>query len=179
MKTQSVMRFLVETIVLVALAFVLAQGIKIFLVEPYMIPTGSMIPTIEEKDRVLANKLSFWLGGKPRRGDIVVLDDPTKEYPQLIKRVIAIGGDTVDLQDGRVYLNGELLDEYYVYGKPTKPAGDRVIYPLEVPQNMVLVMGDNRGNSIDGRSFGPTLVDNVNGRGFWTYWPLDRFGPLK
>ena len=175
---KSFIRSLVETVVLVLLAFVIAQGIKTFLVEPFLVPSGSMLPTIELRDRVLANKLSFWLGATPRRGDIVVLDDPTGEYPQLIKRVVAIGGDEIDLQDGRVFLNGQMLDEPYTYGKPTEPLGG-VAFPFQVPDGAVFVMGDNRTHSADGRVFGPTKVENVNGRGFWTYWPLDRFGPLK
>jgi len=179
MTAKSVTRFLIELVVLVGLAFLLAQGIRTFLVEPFMIPTGSMQPTIDINERVLANKLSFWLGGKPRHGDIVVLDDPTNAYPQLIKRVIAVGGDTVDIQEGRVYLNGELLEEDYVHGKTTYPLGNHLEYPFEVPEGSVLVMGDNRGNSQDGRDFGPTPIEDVNGRGFWTYWPLGRFGPLR
>lgn len=167
-----------EMVVLVALAFIIAQGIKTFLVEPFLVPSGSMIPTIELRDRVLANKLSFWLGAKPQRGDIVVLDDPTGEYPQLIKRVVAVGGDTIDLVDGKVYLNGELLDEPYTYGKPTMPLGG-IEFPHTVDVDSILVMGDNRTNSADGRVFGDTPIKNVNGRGFWTYWPLDRFGPLE
>jgi len=165
-------------VIYVVLAFILAQGIKTFLVEPYLIPSGSMIPTIELRDRVLANKLSFWLGAQPHYGDIVIIDDPTGEYPQLIKRVIGLGGDTLDLIDGKVYRNDVPLDEPYTYGKETYPIG-RVQFPLEVPKGSIFVMGDNRTNSADGRVFGTTPLDSVNGRGFWTYWPLDRFGALR
>ncbi|MCL2491366.1 MAG: signal peptidase I [Coriobacteriia bacterium] len=178
MNARSFGRFIFETVILIVLAFILAQGIKTFLIEPYLIPSGSMIPTIELRDRVLADKLSFWVGSRPKRGDIVVLDDPTDEFPQLIKRVIAIGGDTLDLRDGKVYLNDEILDEPYTYGKPTYPLGG-VTFPLEVPYDSVFVMGDNRTNSADGRVFGITPLSSVNGRGFWTYWPITRFGVLR
>lgn len=179
MPTQHPLRhFIIETLVLVVLALVFAQGIKFLLVEPYLVPTGSMIPTIKERDRVLAFKLPFVFGAKPHNGDIVVIDDPTGEYPQLIKRVIALEGQTIDLRDGSVYLDDRLLSEDYVHNKPTRAMG-RVEFPYTVPEGSVFVMGDNRTNSADGRYFGAVPIKTVRGTGFWTYWPLRRFGSLK
>ena len=134
----------------------------------YRIASGAMAPALELQDQVLVDKLSFRLGAQPQRGDIVTLDDPTGEYPQLIFRVIAVGGDTIDLMEGQVYLNGELLDEPYVHGKPTYPAGGLPL-PAEIAQGSVFVMGDNRTNSTDGRFFGPVSVDTVTGRVFRIY----------
>jgi signal peptidase I len=179
MSTNSVTRFIVETLVLIVLAFLLAQGIKLFLVQPYLVPTGSMIPTIEIRDRVLANKLPFWFGAQPKQGDIVVIEDPTEEFPQLIKRVIATEGQTIDLRDGKVYLDGQQLDEEYAHGLPTVILGAAVDFPFTVPAGDIFVMGDNRTNSADSRVFGSVSTDTVRGRGFWTYWPFSRFGPLK
>lgn len=173
----STTRWIIETLVLVVAAFILAQGIKYFLVQPYLVPSGSMLPTIEINDRVLANKLVYLVGGKPARGEVVVLDDPTGQYPQLIKRAIATEGETVDFKDGAVYIDGKKIDEPYVYGKPTQPQS--VPIPFTVPAGYIWVMGDNRTNSGDSRSFGPVPVKTVRGRGFWTYWPLEQFGPLK
>jgi signal peptidase I len=93
-------RWLLETALLVVLAFVLAQGIKTFVVQPFVIPTGSMIPTIEEGDRVIAEKLTYRFFGEPEAGDVVVFDDPTGQNPQLIKRVIAVEGQTLDVREG-------------------------------------------------------------------------------
>lgn len=173
----SMVRWVVETVGLLLLALVLAQGIKTFLVQPYIVPTGSMIPTIQINDRVLANKLVYWVGTEPAQGDVVVLDDPTGQFDMLVKRVVAVGGQTVDLQDGQVLVDGERLIEPYVHGQPTEMQMQS--FPYEVPEGDVLVLGDNRTNSADSRTFGSVSVDSIRGRAFWTYWPMDRFGALR
>jgi signal peptidase I len=173
----SLARWLVETALLVALAFALAQGIKTFIVQPFVIPTGSMIPTIEIGDRVLADKLVFRFVREPERGDIVVFDDPSGQHPQLIKRVIATEGETVDVQDGKVLVDGEVLDEPYTYGKQTDPGS--VSLPVTIGDGEVWLMGDNRPESGDSRFFGARPVSTVRGRAFWTYWPPSRFGDLN
>lgn len=173
----SVGRWLIETVLLVLVAFALAQGIKTFLIQPFVIPTGSMLPTIQLNDRVLAEKISFRLGEKPEPGDIVVFDDPTGQHPQLIKRVIATEGQTVSVKDRSVYVDGEKLDESYVYGKPSDPGP--VPLPTVVPAGAVWLMGDNRPFSGDSRFFGPQPVSKVRGKAFWTYWPPKRFGALN
>lgn len=170
-------RWLIETVLLVALAFALAQGIKTFVVQPFVIPTGSMIPTIEIGDRVLAEKLTYRFSGEPQRGDIVVFDDPDASRPQLIKRVIAVGGETIDVMDGAVYVDGERLEEPYTHGTNTEPGS--VELPFTVPEDSVWLMGDNRPNSGDSRFFGPRPLDAVRGKAFWTYWPPGRFGTLE
>lgn len=170
-------RWLIETVLLVALAFALAQGIKAFVIQPFVIPTGSMIPTIEIGDRVLADKIVFRFIREPQRGDIVVFDDPNGQHPQLIKRVIATEGQVVDVQDGRVFVDGEPIDEPYTHGKQTEPGS--VPMPTTVPDGQVWLMGDNRPESGDSRFFGPRSVETVRGRAFWTYWPLNRFGTLE
>lgn len=174
---QSFGRWLLETVVLIGIAFLLAQGIKTFIVQPFVIPTGSMIPTIEEKDRVLAEKLSYRFGDEPSQGDIVVFDDPNGQHPALIKRVIATGGQTVEVKEGAVYVDGKKLDEPYLYGKVTDPGP--VPTPITLGDDQLWLMGDNRPNSGDSRFFGPRPASSVRGRAFWTYWPLDRFGKLE
>lgn len=173
----SVGRWLVETAVLILLAFALAQGIKSFVVQPFVIPTGSMRPTIIEEDRVLAEKITYRFNREPQVGDIVVFDDPLGEHPQLIKRVIAVGGQTVDVQDGAVVIDGQALSERYTHGAPTEPGS--IELPVTVPDGYVWLMGDNRPNSGDSRFFGPRPVNTVRGRAFWTYWPPSRFGTLQ
>jgi signal peptidase I len=170
-------RWLVETVLLIALAFALAQGIKTFLVQPFVIPTGSMIPTIEIGDRVLADKIVYRFVREPRRGDIVVFDDPTGSHPQLIKRVIATAGQTVDIKDGKLLVDGKVLDEPYTHGKRTDP--QIVPMPVKIDPGYLWLMGDNRPQSGDSRSFGEMPVKVVRGRAFWTYWPPSRFGGLK
>jgi signal peptidase I len=177
-ETTSTARWLIETALLVLLAFALAQGIKMFLVQPFVIPTGSMEPTIAIGNRVLAEKLSFTVLGKtPSYGDIVVFDDPAGQHPQLIKRVIAVGGQTVDVKDGAVWVDGQKLDEPYIHGEPNEPG--TVPLPITIPQGSVWLMGDNRTNSGDSRFFGPVPVENIRGHAVWTYWPPKAFGPLE
>lgn len=169
-------RWLIETIVMVALAFLLAQGIKAYILQPFVIPTGSMEPTIMINDRILAEKLSLrWR--EPVVGDVVVFDDPMGRYPQLIKRVIAVGGQTVDIRDGRVYVDGEPLDEPYLQDVETTPGTEPL--PVTVPEGYVWLMGDNRPNSGDSRFVGPQPLTAVEGRAFAIYWPLNRVGALK
>lgn len=169
-------RWIIETVLLVAAAFALAMLIKFLLVQPYIIPTGSMIPTIQINDRVLAEKVSYRFR-EPEYGEIVVFDDPTGQHPQLIKRVIATEGQTIDIRDQRVLVDGKPLDEQYTYGLPT----DRgtVEMPMQVPPGYVFLMGDNRPNSGDSRFIGPQPNTAIRGRAVWTYWPLSRFGKLQ
>ena len=172
----SVGRWLVETALLLIVAFVLAQGVKTFVVQPFVIPTGSMTPTIGIGDYVLAEKLTYRFAHPPRQGDIVVFDDPMRQHPQLIKRVIATEGQTVDIRDSRVYVDGKPLSEPYARGLLTQPG--TVTTPVVVPSGQVWLMGDNRPNSGDSRFFGPRPVSSVHGRAFWTYWPPSEFAPL-
>lgn len=170
-------RWLIETAVLVLLAFALAQGIKSYVIQPFIVPTGSMLPTIQLKDRVLAEKITYRFDHGPRVGDIVVFDDPAGMHPQLIKRVIAVAGQTVDVHDGGVYVDGKRLDEPYTYGKPSELGS--ISLPVTLGKDEVWLMGDNRPDSGDSRFFGPRPVSTVRGRAFWTYWPLNRFGKLE
>lgn len=172
-------RWLLETAILILLAFALAFGIRTFLVEPFIVPTGSMIPTIQINNRVLAEKITFRFVRPPRYGDIVVFPDPKGEHPHLIKRVVATGGQTVDLRGGKVYVDNTVLVEPYTHNLPSMPLTREYSFPLKVPEGYLWVMGDNRTNSGDSRVFGPIPVSEVQGRGVWTYWPLGAFGPLK
>lgn len=177
----SIVRWLIETALLVLLAFALAQGIKGYVVQPFIIPTGSMQPTIELRNYVLAEKISYRFSRSPRSGDIVVFNNPTKDpsAPILIKRCIAVGGQTIDLRDGTVYIDGKPLDEPYTYGKPTHPLNPTIQYPFRVPEGSYWMMGDNRTNSGDSREFGAVSEDEVIGHAVWTYWPVDKFGALQ
>lgn len=171
----SFLRWLGELVLMVLLAFALATGIRTFVVQPYVIPTGSMIPTIGIGERVLANKFIYRFS-EPQVGDVVVFDDPTGSVPTLIKRVIAVGGQTLDIRDGAVYVDDVKLDEPYTHDKPTEP-GD-VLLPITIPEGEVWLMGDNRPNSHDARWFGSQPVSILQGKAFVRYWPLNRFAGL-
>ncbi|MGB4592271.1 MAG: signal peptidase I [Coriobacteriia bacterium] len=174
-ESPSFLRWLLELVVMVALAFALATVVRTFVVQPYIIPSGSMVPTIEISERVLANKFIYRFES-PKRGDVVVFDDPTKTVPTLIKRVVATEGETVDLIDGKVYVDGVALDEPYTYGKPSEPAA--VPMPFTVPAGHIWVMGDNRTNSADSRVFGAVPLSSIDGRAVLRIWPLNRFAKL-
>lgn len=168
-------RWLIETALMIALAFLLAQGIKTFVIQPFVIPTGSMEPTIVSGDRVLAEKISLRFRDV-RTGEIVVFDDPTGRHPQLIKRVIAVEGQTVDIRDGSVVVDGTPLDEPYVHGKVTDQG--TVPLPITLANDQVWLMGDNRPNSGDSRFMGPIDESMVRGRAFSIYWPVSRISTL-
>jgi signal peptidase I len=179
-KPTSLLRWLLETALLVVLAIALAYAIRTVLVEPFIVPTGSMIPTIQIDNRVLAEKVTYRFIHPPRYGEIVVFPDPKGEHPHLIKRVIATGGQTVDLRGGKVFVDGKELYEPYTYGKPSDPLPNMSIrFPYRVPEGQVWVMGDNRTNSADSRAFGAIAIESVQGHGIWTYWPLEHFGKLE
>jgi signal peptidase I len=182
-------RTMLEWIAVAAGALAVALLIKAFLLQAFYIPSGSMEPTLVEQDRVLVNKLSYRFGD-PGRGDVVVFEKPPNasgDINDLIKRVIALPGETLSLSDGEVYIDGVLLDEsdYLPEGVETfplnaipncdnEPANDT----CTVPADRVFVMGDNRGGSTDARRFGPIETDSIVGRAFLKVWPIGDIGFL-
>ena len=179
-QSTSVARWLLETSFLIVLAFTLAQGTRALAVQPFVVPSGSMIPTIELQNRVLVEKVTYRFARPPRQGEVVVFDNPNQANPKekiLIKRVIATEGQCVDIRDGKVWVDGAELDEPYVHGKATTPG--TISMPITIPVGEVWLMGDNRPRSGDSRLFGPQPVSKVRGRAVWTYWPLKEFGELE
>ena len=164
------------------IAFAVFALVRTFVVSPYVVPSGSMCPTIQVGDSIFAQKVTMRLGMDPEDGDIVVFDNPvpTSEHAILVKRVIAHAGQTVDLVDGAVYVDGQRLDEPYAQGStfplPSQAPGVQVRFPFTVPEGCVWVMGDNRENSADSRYFGPVPRENLVGVAFMRYWPFDRIG---
>ncbi len=168
-----------EFIVMLAVALVVAWLLQTFVAQFYIVPSGSMEPTIETNDRIIAEKVDL----NVQRGDIITFDDPTGEHSTLVKRVIATGGQTVDLIDGTVYVDGVALDEPYTYGKESVPLSStldnmQIDFPYTVPDGSVWVMGDNRTNSADSRYFGAIPVSSITGRAIFVYLPLSAIGTL-
>lgn len=175
----SLLRIVRETLLLVVLAFALAQSVRAFAVQPFVVPSGSMLPTIQLHDRILAEKVTYRFIRQPEVGDIVVFDNPDKRNKRerfYIKRVVAVGGQTVDVKGDRIWVDGVQIDEPYINGLPTTPG--TVQFPVRIPIGCVWLMGDNRPGSGDSRFFGPQPVSHVRGRAVWTYWPPGRFGEL-
>ena len=164
-----------------ALVLALAWLQVTFVHQALAVPSGSMEGTIMTGDRVYVEKISYYLRD-PKPGDIVTFQDPEIPGRVLIKRCIAVGGQTVDLQDGRVVVDGVALDEPYTRGLPSEPLktalGVEISYPFTVPAGHLWVMGDNRTNSNDSRYFGAVDEDALTGRAALVYWPLNDFGPL-
>ena len=148
---------------------VLLVVVKIFVAEPFRIPSQSMEPTLKPGDQALVDKL----GGKPpHRGDLVAFHAPrTGEI--LLKRVVAVGGDTVGLEDGVLVVDGRQIHEPYADPK----AIDSVYFgPVRVRPGTIFVMGDNRANSEDSRDFGAVPIDRIIGRAVARVWPPGRWG---
>lgn len=186
-----------ELPVLIVVALVVAVLIKTFLVQAFWIPSASMRDTLIEGDRVMVNKLAYRFG-EPSRGDVIVFDSPLEQHhtgenllgavvrnvgealglstPEsaLIKRVIAVGGDTIEIKNNAVYINGSPIAEPYLTQAIAMPD----FGPLTVPEGEVFVMGDNRNHSEDSRVFGPISDDVIIGRAFVRVWPPSRWGGL-
>lgn len=166
------------------IAFAVFALIRTFVLSPFTVPTGSMEPTIQVGDTIFAQKLMLNLGHDVEDGQIVVFENPVAgtEHDILVKRVIAQSGQTVDLIDGVVYIDGSPLDEPYAQGSSyelvTQAPGVEVSFPYTVPDGYIWVMGDNRENSADSRYFGPVPKENLIGIAFFRYWPIDRIGTL-
>jgi len=164
-----------EFILTIIVAFALVFGVvQPFIVQAFRIPSESMVPTLEVKDRILANKFIYRFT-EPERGDIVVFDSVESDDDTLIKRVVGLEGDEIRVQGGLLFVNGEPQEEPYLNEEETF----RGYYgPSIVPEGHVFVMGDNRDNSADSRVFGPLPSDNVKGEAFLRFWPISKISGL-
>ena len=164
-----------EAVQTVALSLCLAFGIRTYVAEARYVPTGSMQPTIEINDRFMMDKLSYrWQD--PHRGDIVVFTPPKALLEQnmkdnLVKRLIGLPGDRVEIKRGQVFINGTTLTEPY-----TKEAANYDMPPVIVPDHHYLMLGDNRNNSYDSHYWGFVPRENIIGRAWVRYYPFDRLG---
>ncbi len=175
-ETPGLARNIVEWLAILVGALVVALLVTRFLVQAFFIPSLSMFPTLDKDDRVLVNKLSYDLH-EVNRGDVIVFErlaDQGSDIKDLIKRVIAVGGDEIEARDGTVFLNGTALDEPYVAPGAETTNLDR----QTVPAGHVFVLGDNRGDSRDSRFFGPLPEELIIGRAFVKVWPLTDLGLL-
>ncbi len=166
----AMMRDLVGTLVP---AVVIALLIHVFLAQATRVYGQSMEPNLHTNQRLVIEKLSYRFHG-PRRGDVVVLRDPTGNPELLIKRVVGLPGERITLADGRVYVDGVALDEPYL-DQSTQGGGRSWI----VPPLCIFVLGDNRGASRDSRVFGAVPLDHIIGRALFRYWPFEQIGFVR
>jgi signal peptidase I len=169
-----------EWAVVVVVAVGAALLIRVFLFQQYYIDGPSMEATLQPSDRVLVNKLSYRLHDV-NRGDVVVFDRVTSpdKHDDLIKRVIALPGERLEVRSCVIYIDGVRLEEPYLSDEllsqpdPESQCGVHTdLIPTVVPEGMVFVMGDNRPQSFDSRDFGPIDIDKIRGRAFTVIWPL-------
>jgi signal peptidase I len=181
-------KILRDWLVVVLIALGAAMLVRVYVLQQFYISGPSMQTTLLENNRVLVNKLSYRLHDV-RRGDVVVFDrvttnDGVVAHDDLIKRVIAVGGDTVSISQCNVIVNGKKIDESYLDDKSggSQNLVDRcrVIDLAEqtIPKDKIFVMGDNRAESFDSRSFGPIDKDLIVGRAFAIVWPLSKLSGL-
>ena len=154
-------------------AIVIAVLINLFLAQATRVYGSSMEPNLHTDQRLVVEKVTYRLHG-PHRGDVVVLRMPDRGPELLIKRVIGLPGETIEIRNGIVHINQQPLDESYLVRSTGSTYG-----PTRVPEGHVFVMGDNRGASNDSRVFGPVSLDRVVGRAWVSYWPLELLGIVK
>jgi signal peptidase I len=163
----------VEWLIVLVVAVGSALLVKAYVMQQFAVDGRSMDTTLHNGDRVLVNKLSYKLHD-PRRGDVVVLKQFNGGTERdLIKRVIALPGETVEVSDCKVLVDGKLLNEPYLDPTVVTPGNCGPGYPpTKIPENEVFVMGDNRPGSGDSRTFGPVSEDLLIGRAFVVIWPF-------
>lgn len=197
LRVRGVVRELLETALFILLVFFIVRGI----VQNFKIEGSSMEPTLHTGQYILVNKLVYFhfdlnaplrlMPGQeelpqrviypfhqPRRGDIVVFEYPRDVSKDYIKRVIALPGDTVEIRDGQVYVNGQQLEQPYLQGAPTYCVAGYACQdgPVTIPPGEIFVMGDNRANSSDSREWGPLPLDRVVGQAWMIYYPVSEWG---
>ena len=158
-----------------ALAIVLAAVVILFLYRPVKVEGTSMMPGLEDQERIFINQFVYRFTGSISRGDTIVFWFPHDTSKSYIKRVIGLPGDRVRVEDGQVYVNGKALDEGYV---PPEYRDHQSYAETLIPETRYFVLGDHRSSSNDSRSWGTVPRDHIFGKAVFVYWPLDKMGAL-
>jgi len=195
MMKDSVKKEIKEWVDSILIAVVLGMFIQTFFVQAFKIPSGSMIPTFKIGDRIFVNKFLYSARipfvnlrlpvpavKQPKRGDIIVFVSPEDPKKDFVKRLIAVGGETVEIKDGKILVNGKAVDDHpsieavYYYN-----AGDygKEGQSITVPKDSYYALGDNSGSSRDSRYWGFVPKKNLIGRAILIYWPLHRMKAIK
>jgi signal peptidase I len=185
---QTPLQNIMEIVKVIAAAVIIMFIIRSFIIEPFYIPSGSMLNTLQPGDRVFVNKFSYGIHlpfmpravvstGKPARGDIVVFPFPQNPKVDYIKRVVGLPGDVLEVRDKQFYRNGEAVNESYVIHSDPRTLSDRRDFmpPVTVPEGKIFVMGDNRDASLDSRFWAFVDLDTVYGKAFIIYWSGNNF----
>ncbi len=163
-----------DWVVSIIVAVVMAMLIRTFIVELYIVDGPSMRPTLEHEERLVVNKFIYHLRD-PAKGEVLIFRYPRDPSRDFIKRVIATAGDTIEIKEGRVYVNDQMLNEDYILEKT------RTEYPkVTIPDGTIFVMGDNRNNSDDSRfaDVGFVPLELIKGKAVVVFWPIDKMQTL-
>ena len=169
-------RLILDALEIVVFSLALSWGLRATVVDARVVPTGSMLPTIQLQDRLVVDKISYRFS-EVKRGDVVVFHPPSsvdQSGTDWVKRVIGLPGDKVEIRDGKVFINDKELTEPYELQKPNYSYG-----PIVVAEGSYFVLGDNRNDSLDSHYWGVLQKQNIVGKVLIRYWPLNRFGPLE
>ncbi|MFH1062451.1 MAG: signal peptidase I [Candidatus Omnitrophota bacterium] len=168
-KVKAVIREYAESLLI---AFVLAMIIRTFVVQAFKIPTGSMRPTLIEGDRILVNKFIYKFR-EPKRGEIIVFKYPEDTKLAFIKRLIGLGNESLEIKNGKIYINGSVVEEKALLSKYYYNRGDygELDKSIQIPADCLYALGDNSGNSRDSRYWGFVPRKNMIGKAILIYWP--------
>lgn len=165
-------RAILEIVQALALAVIISVVLNLFVVQVTEVRQRSMEPTLNQADRVLVSKVDYRVGA-PQRGDIVVFNPTLDTTIPYVKRVVAVGGDIVELRDGKLVVNGRPSEVLEAKGS-TFPQSPQIKYPYEVPAGHFFAVGDNRQASSDSRSFGAQPNERIIGKVVIRFWPFER-----
>jgi signal peptidase I len=173
-RTNRVLVYVSVLITSLGVDYSISSAIREYILKPYRIPTGSMKPTLVPGDFLLSNQL-FYADRNPARGDVVIFKNPENERIDFIKRIVGMPGDTVEIRDGTVRIDGRALDEPYVKRESAGPSADErknppSFGPVIVPPDSYFVLGDNRDNSLDSRKFGALPRRLIRGKPMVVYF---------
>jgi signal peptidase I len=170
-KQRGMLRFIFDVVETLVLSLILFAAVN-FVTARIRVEGSSMLPSFQDGELVVVNKLAYSMG-KPQRGDVIIFHYPRDPSMEYIKRIIGLSGDTVLVHDGKVFVNGQELKEPYINEPPDYEKLD------VVPPGMLFVLGDNRRHSSDSHEWGVLPVDLVIGKAVFVYWPPQDIGEVK
>lgn len=164
----------------VVLAFAIFMMVYLFLFQPHKVDGNSMYPNFHDREYILTDKITYQRKD-PQRGDVIVFHAPPPYTSDFIKRIVGMPGETVMVQAGFVYVNGQKLQEIYLPDNysTTEKSFLREGVPYKIPEGYYMAFGDNRGYSSDSREWGPISKKAIVGKAMFRYWPADRIGWVK
>jgi len=171
------MKILREIGITILIAVVIFVPLK-STIQGYRVQYSCMLPSIEDGDWIIVNKASYSFSD-PKRGDVIVFnpdESVSSQYP-FIKRIIALPGETVEIKNGQVFIDNTAINEPYIFPEP--PRSNKDFGPQKMRDSQYFVLGDNRNNSNDSRSWGPISRNDIIGKAKFVYWPPSKWGPIK